>query len=87
MAATADGELESTLTIGTNSGSKGRYIVLKGASASTGPVTVVVHYKLKAFRTSDSTWQYWTDASVSLASAPGGAVNYNAATLTEEGSW
>ena len=43
------------------------------------------HYKLRAHRTSDDTWQYWVDTSVGLVNAPGGAINYDAASLTIEG--
>jgi hypothetical protein len=42
----------------------------------TNPLAPAIHYKLRAFRTSDSTWQQWDDTVVSLANAPGGAANY-----------
>lgn len=46
-----------------------------------------VHYKLRAFRTSDSTWQYWLDVVPDLTNAPGGTINFAAASLTIEGQF
>ena len=82
--ATLNGSLIGIVTETPYAGTKGRFYTITGfLTSSAGEV----HYKLRAFRTSDSTMQYWTDAVVSLASAPGGAGNYNAASLTIEGSW
>jgi hypothetical protein len=47
----------------------------------------ITHYKLRAHRTSDDTWQYWIDTSISISQAPGGSINYDAASLTVESSF
>ena len=56
-----------------------------GSGQLPSPAGPPAHFKLRAFRTSDSTVQYWTDTVVGLAAAPGGAGNFDAATLTVEG--
>jgi len=52
-----------------------------------GAPPAVTHYKLRAHRTSDDTWQTWDDTAVSLANAPGGSGNFDASTLTVEGTF
>ena len=71
------------------SGSKGRFITLTGNGTllSQSNANNTFHYKLYAYRTSDSSWQYWVDTAISLNNAPGGSGNYNASTLTSEGKY
>ena len=58
------------------------------ASAQSSSVTAkTTRYKLRAHRTSDDTWQTWTDTSVSVANAPGGSANYDAASLVVQGTY
>lgn len=76
--ASFDGEIFSApdSVFGRASGHRGQHF-----NSAQGKTT---HYKLRAHRTSDDTWQTWVDTSVGLGLAPGGAGNYDAASLTIE---